>query len=108
EPLQVIESGARAVVIAADHHRAMIPHPIHHQVRIGGISYQVAAADGLVVFAFGLLNNGFQGFPVGVEIAEDEIAHGDSVYTFLNRRTEISGGAPIRAGMPMVPMPRVT
>ena len=33
---------------------------------------------------------------------------GRKAYAFLSRRSEISGGAPIRAGMPMVPIPRVT
>ena len=49
-----------------------------------------------------------------VEVIEeyDQQVHAIKVlktgYAFLKRSTEISGGAPKRAGIPMVPMPRVT
>jgi len=54
-----------------------------------------------------MLQRSLQAFPVGVNIAQDQVSHARA-HAFIKRSSAISGGAPIRAGMPMVPMPRVT
>ena len=95
-------------MIAPHHHGAIGAHPIHHHIGIGAVAHQIAAADRPVVAAGGFAKHGLQCLPVAMKIAHDEITHGKLNYAFLRRRMEISGGAPIRAGMPMVPMPRVT
>ena len=108
EPFQILLAGGDLVVIAPHHNGAMGAHPIHHEIGLGAVAHQVAAAERLVIAAGGFADHGLQRLPVAMKIAHDEIAHGKLDYAFLSRRTEISGGAPIRAGMPMVPMPRVT
>ena len=61
----------------------------------------------LVVLARGMLQYRLQALPVGVNVAEDQVSHA-AAYAFLKRNSAISGGAPNRTGMPMVPIPRVT
>ena len=108
EPLQIVETGTGAVVIAADDGGAIIADPLDDEVGIGGIAYQIATTDGLVVLTGRFGDDGLECFPIGMEVAEYEVAHWRWIYAFRNRKREISGGAPMRAGMPMVPMPRVT
>lgn len=62
-------------MVAAHHQGAVGAHPFDHRVGVGAITYQVAAAEGALVEAFGLADNGLEGFPVGVQVAEDDIAH---------------------------------
>ncbi len=97
EPLQILQAGASLVVISADDAVDIFSNPLDHLVGIGAIADQIAAADNAVEVRAGARQHGAERFPIGVNVAEDQIAH--------RRRTDTSGGAPSRTGTPMVPSP---
>jgi hypothetical protein len=53
----------------------MSAHPLDHGIRVGTVADQIAAAEGAVVVTGSVAVDGFEGFPIGVEIAQDQIAH---------------------------------
>ena len=108
EPFQIFEAGAGPIVVAANHHRAMRAHPLDHLVGVGSVPNYIAAADHARIPAFGVIEHRLQRLPVGMEIAYGQVTHGERIQAFVSVNREISGGAPIRAGIPMVPMPGVT
>ena len=75
EPFEILKSGAGAVVIAANDGVEVGARPVNDRVRIGAVADQVAAADDAVVPIAGIRENGFEGFPIAVKIADDEVAH---------------------------------
>src|SRR6266851_4454829 len=87
-------------MIAAHHVDHVFAAPIHDPVRVRTVADQVATIQDLVIEPLGIGQHRFQSFPIGVNVAYDEIAHS------LMRAT--SGRAPKRAGNPTVPTPRVT
>ena len=62
-------------MISAHHGVEVGASPIEHAVGIGPVTGQIAAADDAVILASRVLENGFEGFPIAVQIAYDEIAH---------------------------------
>ena len=78
EPFEVFHTAAGAVVISPHHGGEIFAGPIEHAVGIRPVTGQIAAADNLVIPAARVFNNGFEGFPVAVQIAHYEIAHGFS------------------------------
>src|ERR1019366_8360715 len=74
--------------------------PIANGVGVGAVTDQVAAAKGAVVGAGGLGQDSLEGLEVGVEIADNEIAHGDDALSLsepqerdLRRRSDPSRDA---------------
>ena len=78
EPLQIVLAGGGAVVIAAHDDGAVGAHPIADGVGIGAVADQIAAAQGAIVMAGGSLEDGIEGFEIGVKVTDYEIAHGES------------------------------
>src|ERR1700689_3859633 len=97
EPLQVLQAGASLVVIAADDAANIFSNPPDYRIGIGAITDQIAATDDLIVLGAGARQHSAERLPIGVNVAQDQIAH--------RRRTDTSGGAPSRIGTPMVPRP---
>lgn len=87
-------------MIPANDFVQIVPRPIDDRVRIRAITDQVPQALDSIILALGVLKHSLQRFQVCVNIAQDQVRHN------LIRAT--SGGAPIRAGNPMVPIPRDT
>src|SRR5579863_2883201 len=74
--------------------------PIDGEVRIRAVAGQVAQADDAVILSAGVGEDRFESLAIGVNIADDQERH--------RRSSATSGGAPRRAGSPMVPIPRET
>lgn len=87
-------------MIAAHDRRDILARPIGHRIRIRPIPDQIAQAQNAVVLPFGVGQHRFERLEIGVNIAENQMRHRVTSAT--------SGGAPRRAGNPMVPMPRDT
>ena len=81
--------------------------PIRHSIGVGAITNQIAEAENAIVIAHGGFQDGGERFEIAVEIAKNDVTQ-ERLQAFRKRISVISGGAPMRAGMPMVPMPRVT
>ena len=69
-------------------------------IRVGAVSHQVAGRQDPVVQALGVGQHRLERLSVGVYVAQDQVRHSWIMDT--------SGVAPMRAGTPTVPMPRVT
>src|SRR5450759_3797555 len=74
--------------------------PIADRVGVGAVADEVAAAEGVVVAAGGLGEDGLESLDVGMEVADNEIAHGEVELSLsepqerdLRRRSDTSGNA---------------
>ena len=92
--------GADPVVIAADDDRHIFAGPLHNRVGVRAVTHQIAQAQDAVVAPARVIEHGLMRFQVRVNVAQDQIRH--------KRTSATSGGAPMRAGMAMVPIPRET
>src|ERR1700761_60059 len=78
EPINIIDAGDNFIVIAANDGGAMGSGPFDDLAGMRIVSDEVAAADDLVEFVNAIGEDGLQGVPVCVDIAEKE----ESQHTF--------------------------
>ena len=91
---------SKSCVVEIDWEILLKPDPVHNSIGIGTITDEVSATHRVVISAACIFQNGLERVPVGVNVAEDQIAH-----SLIN---ETSGGAPKRTGTPIVPIPEET
>ena len=75
-------------MISAHHGGKVGTRPIEHAVGVRPVTGQIAAADDLVILAARVRENGFERFPIAVQIAEDEVAHGFFFRSFRRASAE--------------------
>mgnify|MGYP007019850119 CR=1 FL=1 len=100
EPFQFLRACTGLVVVSSHDHGYRFARPLDDAVRVGTVSDEVTAAKNRVVAAGSMIENGLESGPVRVDVTQDQVAH--------KRIKAISGGAPTRTGIPIVPTPRVT
>ena len=97
---EVFEAGARLIVVATNDGVHVLAGPRRYRVGVGAVADNVAAAQNPVVAALRVRQHRVKRFEIGVNIADDQVAH--------KRIRETSGGAPRRTGKPTVPRPLET
>src|SRR5438105_3815756 len=75
EPFEVRQSAAGAVVVSADHGVEILSRPVDDAIRVRTISGEIPATNDAIVLAARSIKNGFEGFPITVDIADDEVPH---------------------------------
>ena len=75
----------------------IVPRPFGDRVRICAVAHHIATTYDAIVAGLRVGKDGLERLPVGMDVAEDQVAH--------RRRRDTSGGAPRRTGTPMVPIP---
>jgi hypothetical protein len=99
EPLDLLNACNHFVVVASDHVRAVRSRPFEHFRRTRIVSDNVSAANDLLKVAACVREYRIKRIRIGVNIAEYQKAH--------KRINVISGGAPVRTGISIVPRPNL-
>jgi len=76
EPFQIVQAGTGFIVVSAHHGGAIGANPFDAAIRIGAIADKIAAAERLIEAAGGICLHRVKRFPVRMDVAQDQVAHG--------------------------------